>query len=171
MKQKATQWLYGIDSVCIWHHYDTEILSNFAQTGFKVYIEIIISYITCCSIASLLLSTPFTVIFKCLSAKWEQAQLLAQDVENAAAASANETRSITKGDIVTTDNEMRKLLAHMFVDNASLRKQINSVTRCALNANIKSEEEEEDDEEEEQEEEEVEDEVHLRKTVLSKFLE
>ena len=46
----------------------------------------------------------------------------------------------------------------MFVDNASLRKQINTVIRCALNANIKSEEDEEE-------------EIHLRKTVLSKFFE
>ncbi|XP_028766394.1 PX domain-containing protein EREX-like [Neltuma alba] len=90
-----------------------------------------------------------------------EAQLLAQDVENAAEA-VNGTRSTSSGDIVTTDDELRKLLAHVFVDNASLRKQINLVLRLALNATAKSEDEEEEDEEEE---------INLRKTVLSQFLE
>ncbi|KAI4329355.1 hypothetical protein L6164_021626 [Bauhinia variegata] len=86
-----------------------------------------------------------------------EAQLLAQDIENAVIA-VNETHSITEGNTLRTDDELRKMLTHIFVDNASLRKQINSVIRCALNANITSE----DDEDEE---------IHLRKTVLSKFLE
>ncbi|KAG5115182.1 hypothetical protein JHK84_041295 [Glycine max] len=55
-----------------------------------------------------------------------------------------------------TYDELR-MLANMFVDNASLRKQINSVIRCALNANINSEEDGE--------------EIHFQQTVLSKFLE
>lgn len=92
-----------------------------------------------------------------------EAQLLAQDVENAAGA-VDETRSTTSGDTVTTDDELRRLLAHMFVDNASLRKQINSVLRLALNATAKSDEEEEEEDDEEEE-------INLRKTVLSQFLE
>ncbi|XP_061351293.1 PX domain-containing protein EREX [Gastrolobium bilobum] len=85
-----------------------------------------------------------------------EAQLLAQDVENAVA--VDETRNITTDDTGITYDELRKMLADMFVDNASLRKQINSVIRCALNSSIKSEGDEEE-------------EIHLQKTVLSKFLE
>lgn len=66
-----------------------------------------------------------------------------------------ETRDATTDSTVKTYDELRKMLAHMFVDNASLRRQVNSVIRCALNANANSEEEE----------------IHLQKTVLSKFLE
>lgn len=84
-----------------------------------------------------------------------EAQLLAQDVENAVA--VEETLDISTENPGKTYDELRKMLAHMFVDNASLRKQINSVLRCALNANINSEEDGE--------------EIHLQKTVLSKFLE
>ncbi|KAJ1393479.1 PX domain superfamily [Sesbania bispinosa] len=86
-----------------------------------------------------------------------EAQLLAQDVENAVGA-VGETRDITADDTGTTNDELRKMLANLFVDNASLRKQVNSVIRCALNANMKSEEDEEE-------------EIHLQKTVLIKFLE
>ncbi|PNX77587.1 phox domain-containing protein, partial [Trifolium pratense] len=85
---------------------------------------------------------------------WDQAQLLAQDVENVVDALEGNT---TTNDTETT-NELRKMLADIFVDNASLRKQVNSVIRRALIANIKSEENEED-------------EIHLQKTFLSKFLE
>ncbi|KAG4979032.1 hypothetical protein AAZX31_13G347500 [Glycine max] len=85
-----------------------------------------------------------------------EAQLLAQDVEDTVVA-VEETRDITTDNTGKTHDELRKMLAHMFVDNASLRKQINSVIRCALNANINSEEDGE--------------EIHLQKTVLSKFLE
>ncbi|OIW09064.1 hypothetical protein TanjilG_16291 [Lupinus angustifolius] len=67
-----------------------------------------------------------------------EAQLLAQDVESDDVV-VDETRNMTKGDEDTTYDELRKMLTHMFVDNASLRKQINSVIRCALNSNIKSE--------------------------------
>lgn len=86
---------------------------------------------------------------------WEQAQLLAQDVENVVA-----EENITTDDAGTTNGELGKMLANIFVDNASLRKQINSVIRCALIANIKSEDEEDEEEE-----------IHLQKTVLSKLLE
>jgi len=68
-----------------------------------------------------------------------------------------ETRDTTTDSTLKTYDELRKMLAHMFVDNASLRKQVNSVIRCALNTNANSEEEGE--------------EIHLQKTVLSKFLE
>ncbi|XP_004486652.1 PX domain-containing protein EREX isoform X2 [Cicer arietinum] len=84
-----------------------------------------------------------------------EAQLLVQDVENVADAAEG---NITTDDTGTTNEELRKMLANIFVDNASLRKQVNSVIRCALIANIKSEENEED-------------EIHLQKTFLSKFLE
>lgn len=67
--------------------------------------------------------------------------------------------NLTTDDPGTTDDELRKMLANIFVDNASLRIQINSVMRCALMANIKSEEDESEEEE-----------IHLQKTVLSKFL-
>ncbi|KAK4252919.1 hypothetical protein QN277_011048 [Acacia crassicarpa] len=92
-----------------------------------------------------------------------EAQLLAQDVENAAGA-VSETRSTSSGDTVATDNELRRLLAHTFVDNASLRKQINSVLRLALNAPAKSDVEDDDDDDDGEE-------IDLRKTVLSQFLE
>ncbi|KAL9323199.1 hypothetical protein ACSQ67_011252 [Phaseolus vulgaris] len=85
-----------------------------------------------------------------------EAQLLAQDVEDAVV-DVEETRDATTDSTVKTYDELRKMLAHMFVDNASLRRQVNSVIRCALNANANSEEEGE--------------EIHLQKTVLSKFLE
>lgn len=80
-----------------------------------------------------------------------EAQLLAQDVENVVDAAEGYR---TTDDTGTTNEELRKMLANIFVDNASLRKQVNSVIRCAL----KSEENEED-------------EIHLQKTFLSKFLE
>ena len=92
----------------------------------------------------------------------EQAQLLAQDVENAVAA-LDETRSVNGNNKRTTDDELRIMLADVFVDNATLRKQVNSVIRCALNTTLKSEKDDDDDDEEE--------EVPVRKTVLSKFLE
>ncbi|KAF5466783.1 hypothetical protein F2P56_016679 [Juglans regia] len=87
-----------------------------------------------------------------------EAQLLAQDVENAVAA-VDETSRANGSNIRTKDDELRKMLTDVFVDNARLRIQVNSVLRCAL-ANATTEK---DDEEEE--------EVPLRKTVLSKFLE
>lgn len=88
----------------------------------------------------------------------EQAQLLAQDVENAVAA-VDETRRVNGSNMRTPDDELRKMLTDVFVDNARLRKQVNLVLRCALNANATTDRDDEDEE------------VPLRKTVLSKFLE
>ncbi|KAF8025380.1 hypothetical protein BT93_F2274 [Corymbia citriodora subsp. variegata] len=88
-----------------------------------------------------------------------EAQLLAQDVENAVVR-VDETRNASDGNGRTSDDELRKMLTDMFIDNATLRKQANSVIRCALNMYVQAEEKDEDDEE-----------VPLRKTVLSKFLE
>lgn len=90
--------------------------------------------------------------------KLEQAQLLAQDVENAVIA-VDEAHDIKGGDRMA-DDELRKMLTDQFVDNARLRMQVNSVIRCALNANIKDENDDEDEED-----------SHLRKNVFSKFLE
>lgn len=90
--------------------------------------------------------------------KLEQAQLLAQDVETAVVA-VDETRSTNGSDKRTADDELRKMVTDIFVDNATLRMQVNSVIRCALNTNVKSEKDDEDEE------------LPLRKTVLSKFLE
>ncbi|KAL6144861.1 hypothetical protein ACLB2K_055551 [Fragaria x ananassa] len=88
-----------------------------------------------------------------------EAQLLAQDVENAVIA-ADDAQDIKGGDRMA-DDELRKMLTDQFVDNARLRMQVNSVIRCALNANIKDENDDDDEEED----------SHQRKTVLSKFLE
>ncbi|CAM8880457.1 unnamed protein product [Rhodiola kirilowii] len=85
-----------------------------------------------------------------------EAQLLAQDVENAVS-SLEATQ--TDGSDTRTVDQLRKKLTDVLVDNATLRKQVNSILRCALNTADKSEK---DDEEEE---------VPIRKTVLSKFLE
>lgn len=51
------------------------------------------------------------------------------------------------------------MLTDIFIDNARLRMQVNTVIRCALNTYVKSDN---DDDEEE---------TPLRKTVLSRFLE
>lgn len=87
-----------------------------------------------------------------------EAQLLAQDVENIVAV-VDETYRVNGSNKRNADDELRKMLTDVFVDNARLRKQVNSVIRCALNTYVQSEKEEEDEE------------VPLRKTVLSKFLE
>lgn len=55
-------------------------------------------------------------------------------------------------------DELRKMVTDIFVDNARLRKQVNSVIRCALNTYVKSDEDDDDEE------------TPFRKTVLSKFL-
>lgn len=83
-----------------------------------------------------------------------EAQLLAQDVENSLAAkgSPGGDRNFTR----STEDEVRKMLTDIFIDNATLRKRINSVIRCTISVPDKSDEEEE--------------EVPSRKTVLSKFL-
>ncbi|KAL4386465.1 hypothetical protein GQ457_09G008170 [Hibiscus cannabinus] len=94
-----------------------------------------------------------------------EAQLLAQDVENSVAKS-EEGRTKKDGD--KRINELRKMLTDMFVDNARLRMQVNSVVRCVLNTYAKTDED--DDGEQYEEEEEIEEETSLSETVLSKFL-
>ncbi|KAK9677225.1 hypothetical protein RND81_11G129300 [Saponaria officinalis] len=76
-----------------------------------------------------------------------EAQLLAQDVENA----------VTKTGRSSVD-DLRKMITDLFVDNATLRKQINAVIRCSLKTNDKTEEEEGDED------------APPRTTVLSKYL-
>ncbi|KAK1575435.1 hypothetical protein Q3G72_005456 [Acer saccharum] len=87
-----------------------------------------------------------------------EAQLLAQDIEKSMAG-LGETHSMNDKD-QRSDDELRKMLTHIFVDNARLRMHVNSVIRCALNTCVKSDEEDEEEEE-----------TPFRKTVLSKFLE
>lgn len=57
-----------------------------------------------------------------------------------------------------SDDELRQMLTDIFIDNARLRMQVNTVIRCALNTHVKSDN---DDSKEE---------TPLRKTVLSRFL-
>ncbi|XVF24762.1 hypothetical protein REPUB_Repub13aG0155400 [Reevesia pubescens] len=85
-----------------------------------------------------------------------EAQLLAQDVENSVAR-LDESQNM-KGSDEGRDDELRKMVTDIFVDNAKLRKQVNSVIRCALNTFVKSDEDD------------VEEDTPFRKTVLSKFL-
>ncbi|KAL5825221.1 hypothetical protein ACOSQ3_021284 [Xanthoceras sorbifolium] len=87
-----------------------------------------------------------------------EAQLLAQDIEKSMAG-LDETHSMNGKD-QRSDDELRKMLTDIFIDNARVRMHVNSVIRCALNTYAKSDKD--DDEEEE---------TPLRKTVLSKFLE
>ncbi|PPD76365.1 hypothetical protein GOBAR_DD26712 [Gossypium barbadense] len=54
-----------------------------------------------------------------------EAQLLAQDVENSVVRS-EESHKMKDGD-KRIDDELRKMLTDMFVDNARLRKQVNSI--------------------------------------------
>ncbi|KAK1268408.1 hypothetical protein QJS04_geneDACA006418 [Acorus gramineus] len=80
-----------------------------------------------------------------------EAQLLTQDDESGPSAINGDGRT---GD----DDEIRKMLTEVLIDNARLRKQVNSIIRCALTKVSKSEKEELD-------------ESPSRKTVLNKFLE
>lgn len=57
----------------------------------------------------------------------KQAQLLAQEVANPVASSSDESDSS-----MTTDDELRKMLTRVLIDNAILRKQANSIICCAL---------------------------------------
>lgn len=93
-----------------------------------------------------------------------EAQLLAQDIDNSVTV-ADESRSVNMnsgGENRKSDNELRKMVTDILVDNATLRKQVNSVIRCSLKTGAKAETEDEDDDE---------DDAALRKTVLGKFLE
>ncbi|WOL18342.1 hypothetical protein Cni_G27136 [Canna indica] len=96
-----------------------------------------------------------------------EAQLLARDDEHEASLNIDDAQTsefsespvAENGDISTSvDDEIRKMLTDMFVDNARLRKEVNSVIRCALNTVIRPEEENDN-------------EVLSRKTVLNLFLE
>lgn len=89
----------------------------------------------------------FPLCFYCI----EQAQLLARDTENAVGTSSVDDQN------ARTRDELRKMLTDAFIDNASLRKQINSVIRYALTKPENSEKEKED--------------AAPRESVLSKFLE
>ncbi|KAJ0076163.1 hypothetical protein Patl1_34565 [Pistacia atlantica] len=84
------------------------------------------------------------------------AQLLAQDIEKSMA-KLEETRT-TNGSDQRSDDVLRKMVTDIFIDNARLRMQVNTVIRCALNMYVKSDEDEEEEE------------TPLRKTVLSRFL-
>lgn len=70
----------------------------------------------------------------------KQAQLLAQDVETTI------TGRNLDGEYSWTAvvGELRKQLADIYVDNVKLRKQMNSVIRCALLRPNKSEDNEEE---------------------------
>jgi hypothetical protein len=61
------------------------------------------------------------------------------------------------GENLTISDDVRKALTDSFIDNAQLRKELNSVTRCALRSVAKSDREETE-------------EAPLRKTVLNRFL-
>lgn len=98
-----------------------------------------------------------------------QAQLLARNDEEACIDDDDAQTSEFSGSGIASngdnpmraddnDDEMRNILTDMFIDNARLRKQVNSVIRCALNTVIKPEREESN-------------EVSSRKTVLNRFLE
>lgn len=57
-----------------------------------------------------------------------EAQLLAQDVATPVASSSDESDNL-----MTADDELRKMLTDVITDNAVLRRQANSIIRCALN--------------------------------------
>lgn len=95
----------------------------------------------------------------------EQAQLLAQDIENVVrTVDEPHSNSINGGDQRKSDDELRLMLTDILVDNATLRKQVNSIIRCALKTSAKAEEDEDDDDDDDED-------TSLRKTVLGKFLE
>ncbi|XP_047960127.1 PX domain-containing protein EREX-like [Salvia hispanica] len=57
-----------------------------------------------------------------------EARLLAQEVATPVSSSSHESDKLT-----TTDDELRKMLTEVLIDNAILRKQTTSIIRCALN--------------------------------------
>lgn len=59
----------------------------------------------------------------------KQAQLLAKDVENVIISASSH---VDGGHRRTPDDEIRKMLTDVLVDNASLQIQMNSVIRCAI---------------------------------------
>ena len=64
----------------------------------------------------------------------DQVQLLTENNETTASG-VDESHDINDAAI---DDELRKMLADVFIDNARLRKQVNSVTRRALRVDITS---------------------------------
>lgn len=67
------------------------------------------------------------------------------------------TDSMNGENVTISEEDIRKALTDLFIDNAQLRKELNSVTRCALRLVSKSDRVEAE-------------EVPLRKTVLDRFL-
>ncbi|ONK65594.1 uncharacterized protein A4U43_C07F38690 [Asparagus officinalis] len=63
-----------------------------------------------------------------------KAQLLAKD--GYGVSGVDEINSITDDDEMASDDEIRKLLSDIIADNTTLRKQINSVVRCALKTTV-----------------------------------
>ncbi|KAK9100661.1 hypothetical protein Scep_024091 [Stephania cephalantha] len=86
-----------------------------------------------------------------------EAQLLAQDDENPTVTSSGRY-NVSGSDLTKLDIEIRKMLSDIFIDNATLRKQVNSAIRFALQTSSKSDKESNE-------------ETPSRKTVLNKFLE
>lgn len=72
--------------------------------------------------------SPF-VFAICSSFNVVQAQLLEQDNRDVSEVGVTD-------DIRTIDDELRKMLVDIFTENASLRKQVNSVIRHALKLDI-----------------------------------
>lgn len=70
-----------------------------------------------------------------------------------------------------TDDIVRKMLTEVLIDNARLRKQVNSVLRCSLSGHGISVRDEAGIGGEEEEEEEQEGSVDLARTIMSKLLE
>lgn len=80
-----------------------------------------------------------------------EAQLLAEDVENTVTSASSSTDGRATR---TPDDELRKMLTDVFIDNASLRTKINSILRYAFDKSERDAEE-----------------TASRDSVLSKFLE
>lgn len=94
-----------------------------------------------------------------------EAQLLAHDDDEPAIADAEKSKStypsenlimMNGDDPVKSDNEVRRMLTDMLIDNARLRKQVNAVIRCAFKTLVEPEKDGE---------------VPSRKTILNRFLE
>lgn len=74
-----------------------------------------------------------------------QAQLLAQDDETAVTMAGKTGGDKSQGNVAINNSErnesmeedIRKMLADILVDNAQLRKQVNSTIRCALKSSMK----------------------------------
>lgn len=62
--------------------------------------------------------------------------------DNGAAASDVDEGHNMVNDTIATDDELRKVLADIIVDNARLRKQVNSVIRNALQTDMSNKDEE-----------------------------